>query len=220
MVCTSENLIESDPKKKTKLLVFRAYPDTEEQTYYAFSLIEGGEVSEIPPELSTITFKNAARLRLLRRMLLNTLGDSTNDQTKNTKQEAELFGVNQKTIRKYTLKLNPALIKVNVDGLDKEADFKKIGVKAKGEKAGSQESGLTIGDLKKDAPSPSSGTNVDPDKPIPKRGGGIGFFGWFVIVLVVGLIAWGIWFFMRREQLKEQAREDMMYNTNEMEKYE
>lgn len=119
------------------------------------------------------------------------------------------------------MKLFPALIKINEDNINNNPEFKKVGITAKGPQTGAKEEKLSIGDLKKGpGPSPDP-TPVDPNnKPVPNRNGGIGFFGWFIIILVIGLIAWGIWFFMRREKLKEQAREDMMYNTNEMEKYD
>lgn len=218
MTCTSEDLTISDPKKKTTVLVFRAYPDSKDQTFYSFSTIHGDKISEIPPELSTIEFKNVARLR--RRMLPTAAKDSAKDQSKNSKQEAVLYGANQKTIRKYTMKLNPALIKINVDKIDKNPDFKKIGVKAIGENKGAKEAKLSLGDLKNTPGPKPNPSNTDPDKPIPSRNTGIGFFGWLIIILVIALIAWGIWFFMRREQLKEKARDDLMYGTNEMEKYD
>lgn len=67
VICNSEDLTQSDPKKKSSLLLFRFYPDSEDQTYYSFAVIKGDAISEIPPDVSAISFKNLPSSR--RRML-------------------------------------------------------------------------------------------------------------------------------------------------------
>lgn len=219
MVCTTDNLQVSDPKKKTSLLVFRAYKDSNDETFYSFADLSGDVISEIPPYISSISFEASRRLR--RRMLLQKLGNSTADTTTNSPQKSYLFGANQKTIRKYGLQFNPALIRVFEDGLNKDKDFKNIGVQIEGIKPGSNSSTLTIGDLKNNTTPPKPKPKpVDPVKPIPKTAKNRRIVGWIVILLLIAIISLVIWFCMRREKMKNQKREDLMYDVNEMERYD
>lgn len=216
MVCTTDNLKMSDPKKKTSLLVFRAYTDSSDQTFYSFASLSGSQISEIPPYISSISFETSSRLR--RRMLLKELGETTT----HSPQKSFLFGANQKTIRKYGLQFNPALIRVFQDGLSKDPAFKNITVQVQGNQNGAKSSKLTIGELKNNTVPPKPTPKpIDPIKPVvPKTKRQTRILGWIIILVLICLISLVVWFCMRREKMKNKKREDLMYDINEMERYD
>lgn len=68
---------------------------------------------------------------------------------------------------------------------------------------------------------PDDKKTVDPNPPVDTRKSkGLGFFGWFFIVLFLGVVVLGAWYLVRREQLKNQAREKMIEDTPELEGYD
>jgi hypothetical protein len=104
---------------------------------------------------------------------------------------------------------------------DHPEEIKKIEVKVNGKAI------FKLGDLKKDTkadpvvPDEKREQNSSGNKDVdPDSSKGIGFFGWFFIMTFLGVCIVGIWYFVRREQLKNEAREKMIHETPEMEGYD
>jgi uncharacterized protein YneF (UPF0154 family) len=216
LVCTSDDLSSKDPNHRSSILVFRTSEKLNNQTMFLYNEIPAKDISGVTPYISTIDFEDlpdpTSRRRLLRIL------EDTDKLPKS--QKATLFGSGDGTIKKYAVTMNPTLIKVTEDNLHKNPKFNQTVVVVKDPSGVTKEWSFAKFIPNPKPPKPENETNKEPvDPPLPPKKG-IGFFGWLFVVLMILLVAYGIWFFMRREQLKEQAREDLMYNTNELEKYD
>lgn len=151
--------------------------------------------------------------------LLQTQGKEYNQQS------VALFGAYNEGVKRHRFRVSPAAISMlqkDVPKLNPE-EFKKVEVIVTGATP-NQISRFKLSDLKKD-------TVPDPIKPDDKSdpkdnsnsdsvaSKGIGFFGWFLILLLLGGVVFAAWYLVRREQLKTKARENMIEDTPEMEIY-
>jgi len=219
LVCTSDNLSSKDPDHKSSILVFRTYSDNNEQNLYLYASVPAKDIKGITPFISTIDFSDIDIKKMVRRMLENPSGLMAAETPKS--QLAYMLGSGADMAKKYSMVIHPTLIHVTKDDINKDPKFKEIRVVAKAPNGDEKDwkFGQFVPDPKPTSsvdPKSSSGSNTH----IPGKSSGIGFVGWFVVIVMILLVGYGIWFFMRREQLKEQAREDLMYNTNELERYD
>ncbi len=142
-------------------------------------------------------------------------------------QTLSIYGAFSDGIKKHSFRVSPTAITTNVADLSKTnpQDVKDIEVKVTG--TDGKVSTFKIGQLdknskadvvkpddKKDEPEPPA------PKPITPQKKGMGVQGWVLIILFLGLLVGGAWWFVRREQLKSQAREKMIEGeVPEMESY-
>lgn len=220
LVCTSDDLSSKDPEHKSSILVFRTYADNDKQNLYLYARVPAKDIKGITPFISTIDFSEVKLRDLLRRArILEKTGNLQAGTPKS--QKAYMLGSGSDTAKKYSMQIHPTLIHITKDNINKDPKFKEIKVVAKS----------TSGDKKawlfsKFVPNPKPPKPVVPsdgkkeNTHIPGKEEGMGYIGWFVVFFMILLVGYGIWFFMRREKLKEQAREDLIYNTNELERYD
>ena len=230
LVCTSEDLSKVDPKERTSVLVYRIYNTTTRKDYFEYARLDSADLQNVTPMISTIQFLPKSA-RLLQGLSDRFLSDSDHFRLLQAKgreydqQSVALFSAYNEGVKRHRFKVSPAAITMlekDVAKLNPE-EFKKVEVIVTGATS-AQISKFKLSDLKKDTvPDP-----VKPDdKTDPKDNSnsdsntskGIGFFGWFMILLLIGGVIFAAWYLVRREQLKSKAREKMIEDTPEMEIY-
>lgn len=238
LVCSSDNLSSEKSRERTSVLVFRIYNTTTWKNYYEYAKLLPSDLKDVTPFISTLTFLRKTSRRVLsdvfderayweqrhrflgRRMLADTPKEYV-------QQSLSIFGAYSDGVKRHTFKVSPTSITTNVKDLAKTNadDLKNIEVKVTG--LDGKNFSYKLGSLKKD-------TKADPVVPDEKRdkksssnsdehpdaNKGLGFFGWFMIVVFLGAIVAGAWYFVRREQLKNEAREKMIEDAPEMESYD
>lgn len=230
LVCTSEDLSKTDPKQRTSVLIYRIYNTTTRKDYFEYARLDSADLQNVTPMISTMQFLPKSA-RLLQGLADEFFSDYEHVRLLQTKgkeydqQSVALFSAYNEGVKRHRFRVSPAAISMlekDVAKLNPE-EFKKVEVVVTGATAG-QVSRFKLSDMKKD-------TVPDPIKPDDKTdpkdtsnsdstsSKGLGFFGWLMVLLLLGAVVFAAWYLVRREQLKAKAREKMIEDTPEMEIY-
>lgn len=238
LVCSSDNLSSEKSRERTSVLVFRIYNTTTWKNYYEYAKLTPKDLKDVTPFISTLTFFDKASKRVLsdvfdehaywnqQRRFLGKSRILAGNNKAYDQQTLSIYGAYKDGVKRHIFKVSPTTITTSTTNVQKDnlAEFNKIEVKVTG--LDGKNTKYTLGSLKKD-------TKADPVVPDEKRektsssnsdsnpdaGKGLGFFGWFFIVVFLAFIVVGAWYFVRREQIKNEAREKMIDDTPEMESY-
>lgn len=240
IVCSSDNLSSLKPKERTSVIVFRIYNATTRKDYFEYAKLKPADLKDVIPFINTLSFdKTVGRVladsldereyweqrgrflkhdrKLAQRML----------QADFVQQTFSIYGASSEGVKRHSFKVSPTAISTKAADLSKTnaEDMKNIQVVVTG--ADGKTFTYKLGDLKADSKPDPVVPDDQKDKPDPppsnkteEKKGGIGFFGWFLILLLIGGLVAGVWWFVRREQLKSEAREKMVEDSPELENYE
>lgn len=239
LVCSSDNLSSEKSRERTSVLVFRIYNTTTWKNYYEYAKLTPQQLKDVTPFISTLTFLPRASRRILadhfdeanfysqqrkflgRRFLAQNLGKQYDQQS------LSIFGASQEGVKQHKFKVSPTAISTTAADLATTFpnDFKNIEVVVTG--MDGKEGKFKLGSLNKDSKPDPVVPDEKRDKPSssnsdsnPDSNKGLGFFGFFVIIVFIAAIALGAFYFVRREKLKNEAREKMIDDVPEMEAYD
>lgn len=154
LVCTTEQLNESDANKRISVLVYRIFNRTSRKDYFEYARLENADLMGLTPLISTIQFLPKSA-RLLQSFSQDSEVASANQRMLQTgskeynQQSIALFGATNDGVKRHRFRISPTsviMLEKDVNKLNPE-EFKKVEVVVTGASPG-QISRFKLTDLK------------------------------------------------------------------------